>query len=295
MSFFEELRRRYVVKVAVAYAIVGWLLIAVTRFGRHAFLGAAIGGCLVLSARFAGAQEAPPVLTGMWSTTVTAVEHPDWTIEDLFACNCTPETYEYLHELLLPENDQLSAEEIQQALRAHNQAAIQDLFTEAAREYVSVYDLSDDTSIQCEYFGVFRTVLHSDPVLIEQNEERIVIRTEDMASDRIIYMDGRGHPEDGPLSPLGHSIGWYEGSTLVVDTVNVAANVAEDGLNIHNVDHASSIERYTLSEDGRRLHMQFTLTDPAMFREPLVLERTRLFTPDVDLLDASCESISGQF
>jgi hypothetical protein len=37
------------------------------------------------------------------------------------------------------------------------------------------------------------------------------------------------------------------------------------------------------------------LIDPAMFREPLVLERTRLFTPEVDLLDASCESISGQF
>jgi len=230
----------------------------------------------------------------MWSTTVTAVAHPDWTIEDLFACNCTPETYEYLHELLLPENDHLSAEEIQQALRAHNRAAIQDLFTETAREYLSVYDHADDPSIQCEYFGVFRTVLHNDPLLLEQNEERIVIRTEDMASDRIIYMDGRSHPEDGPLSPLGHSIGWFEGSTLVVDTVNVGANVAEDGLNIHNADHASSIERYTLSEDGRRLHMQFALTDPVMFREPLVLERTRLFTPDVDLLDAPCESISGE-
>ncbi len=81
----------------------------------------------------------------------------------------------------------------------------------------------------------------------------------------------------------------------MVETVNVAANVAEDGLNIHNGDNASSIERYTLSEDGTRLHMQFILTDPEMFREPLVLERTRIFTPDVDLLDAPCESISGEF
>ncbi len=292
---WAELRRRSVVKVAVASTIVAWLLIETRRLGRHAFLGAAIGGCFVLSPRATGAQEALPALTGMWSTTVTAIEHPDWTIEDLFACNCTPETYEYLHELLLPENDHLSAEEIQQALRAHNQAAIQDLFTDVAREYLSTYDHADDPSIQCEYFGAFRTILHNDPVRIEQNEERIVIRTEDMASDRIIYMDGRSHPEDGLLSPLGHSIGWYEGSTLVVDTVDVAANVAEDGLNIHNADGASSIERYTLSEDGRRLHMQFILTDPVMFREPLVLERTRILTPDVNLLDAPCESISGQF
>ena len=262
---------------------------------RNALLGAAVGGCFVLGTRVVVAQQGVSDLSGMWSTTVTAIEHPDWTIADLFACNCTPETYEYLEELLLPENDYLEAEEIQDALRDHNQAAIQGLFTDVAREYVSAYDHADDPSIQCEYFGVFRTVLHNDPVRIEQNEERIVIRTEDMASDRIIYMDGRGHPEDGQLSALGHSIGWYEGSTLVVDTVDVTANVAEDGLNIHNADGASSIERYTLSDDGRRLHMQFILTDPVMFREPLVLERTRIFTPEVDLLDAPCESISGEF
>ncbi len=269
--------------------------IGMRRPGAHAILGMVIGVCLLMTARVSVAQEAVPSLAGIWSTTVTAIEHPDWTIADLFACNCTPETYELLEELLRPENDHLSAEEIQQALRDHNQTAIRNLFTDVAREYVSAYDHADDPSIQCEYFGAFRTILHNDPVRVEQNEERIVIRTEDMASDRIIYMDGRGHPDDEPSSPLGHSIGWYEGSTLVVETVNVAANVAEDGLNIHNADDASSIERYTLSEDGRRLHMQFILTDPVMFREPLVLERTRIFTPDVDLLDAPCESISGQF
>ena len=106
-------------------------------------------------------------------------------------------------------------------------------------------------------------------------------------------MDAVIHKDAQP-SPLGHSIGWYEGSTLVVDTVNVAANVAEDNMAIHNADNASSIERYTLSEDGRRLHMQFSLIDPVTFREPLVLEHTRLLTPEVDLLDAPCESISGQ-
>ena len=56
-----------------------------TSFGRQAYLGAVIGACLGLSAGLAGAQDAAPALSGMWSTTVTAVEHPDWTIEDLFA------------------------------------------------------------------------------------------------------------------------------------------------------------------------------------------------------------------
>ena len=265
------------------------------RIAKHKLLGAAVAGTLVFGISLAGAQEEPPpALSGMWSTTTTAVDHAEWTIEDFFACNCTRETYEYLRELLLPENDHLSAAEIMQTVRDYNQRAIADLFTEAGKEYAASYDLADDPSIQCEYFGVFRTILHNDPILIEQSDDRIVIRTEDMASDRVIYMDGRGHPEAAQPSSLGHSVGWYEGSTLVVETVNVAANVAEDNLAIHNTDNASSIERYTLSEDGRRVHMQFTLIDPVTFREPLVLEHTRLFTPEVDLLDAPCESISGQ-
>ena len=230
----------------------------VTRTVKHRFLGIMVSGCLIFPGGFAGTQEAPPLaLGGMWSTTVTAIQHPGWTIQDLFACNCTEETYELLEELLLPENDHMSADEIQRALSNHNRAAIQELFTDTQREYLAGYDHADDPSIQCEYFGTFRTILHNDPILIDQNEVRIILRTEDMASDRIIYVDGRDHPENGPLSPLGHSIGWYEGSTLVVDTVNVAANIAEDALNIHNADYASSIERYTLSEDGQRLHMQF--------------------------------------
>ena len=43
-SFFAELKRRNVYKVAVAYAVVGWLLVQVaTRFSR--FLKFRIGPC----------------------------------------------------------------------------------------------------------------------------------------------------------------------------------------------------------------------------------------------------------
>ena len=250
--------------------------------------------CVALWAPLAPTQEAPPALAGVWSTTVTAIEHPDWNIEEIFACNCLPESYEYLGELLGPGNDHLSAEEIQSAVREFNQQAIADRFTDFAAEYTAAWDPADDPSIQCEYFGAFRTILHNDPILIEQHENHVVIKPEDMASDRTIYMDGRDHPTDGPTTATGHSIGWYEGRTLVVDTVGVAANIAEDNLAIHNSDQASSIERYTLSEDGTRLHLQFTLTDPVMYQEPLTFERTRLFTPEVSLEDAECEAISGQ-
>ena len=261
---------------------------------RYGLATATAIGCVVLSFQIAGAQEASPDLSGVWSTTVTTFDYPAWSVEDLFACNCTSETYEYIRQLLEDSaNDHLSADELQRAVRAYNFQIIANLLTETGREHDAAYDHADDPAIQCEPFGAFRSILHNDPIEFEHYADRIVIRTEDMASDRTIYVDGRGHPVAEPTS-LGHSIGWFEGSTLVVETVGVSANVAEDNLPIHNSDQATSVERYTISEDGRRLNMTFTLTDPVRFREPLTLERTRIFTPQVPLEDAPCESISGQ-
>jgi hypothetical protein len=43
-----------------------------------------------------------------------------------------------------------------------------------------------------------------------------------MDSTRIIHMDGRGRPQSGERSLQGHSIGRWEGETLVIDTANFA-------------------------------------------------------------------------
>jgi hypothetical protein len=45
-----------------------------------------------------------------------------------------------------------------------------------------------------------------------------VIRYEYWNAVRTVYMDGRPDPPDIAPSWLGHSIGWFEGATLVVDT-----------------------------------------------------------------------------
>lgn len=241
-------------------------------------------------------QEASvPDVAGIWSATVTSFEHPAWDIVDLFGCNCTSESYDYLRSLLQDSsNDHLSADEIQRMVGAFNREAINDLLTEEGSRYEAAYDHADDPSILCEPFGVFRTILHNDPIHFDPIAERLMITTEDLASNRTIHMNTREHPE-GPPTSLGHSVGWYEGSTLLIETVGVSANVADDNLGIHNSDNASSIERYTLSDDGRKLLLQFTLIDPIRYREPLILERMRIFTPEVTMEEAPCESISGQF
>jgi hypothetical protein len=254
--------------------------------------------CFLLHATLSQAQEVPPVdLSGVWSTnSLDTLEDPAWDIVGQLSCRCTTETYKYLQLLLYdPSNDELSAKEIVAALDAHTSQVIADRLTDTGREVGLAFDLADDPAIQCEPFGVFRTILHSDPIEFDLYDDRILIKGEDLTPDRTVYIDGRGHPDDGQKSAVGHSIGWYEGRTLVVETINITSNLADDQLAIHNSDQAKSIERYTVSPEGRRLDVKFTMYDPVMLRAPLTIERPRVLTPDVVLDRAPCEAISGQF
>ena len=53
----------------------------------------------------------------------------------------------------------------------------------------------------------------------------VVLRHEWMDVRRIIHMNMKEHPKDGPRSSLGHSIGHFEGDTLVIETANYSAGV----------------------------------------------------------------------
>jgi hypothetical protein len=244
------------------------------------------------------AQEPEPVnLSGVWSTnSLETLENPAWDIVGLFSCRCAEETYDYLDSLLYdPSNDRMSAKEIIDTLATHTLEVIADRLTETGRAVGAAFDLADDPAIQCERFGAFRTILHSDPIQFEVHADRIVIKGEDLTVDRTVYMDGRRHPENGRKSPVGHSIGWYEDRSLVVETVDVAAGLVDDQLAMHNSDQARSVERYTLSADGRGLNVEFTLEDPVMLKQPLTIQRLRVLTPATELDRRPCDTIAGQF
>ncbi len=260
-------------------------------------VGTSLIGCLLLHVAVPAQETQAVNLAGVWSTnSVDTLENPAWGIEGQFSCRCTTETYELLNSLLLdPSNDHLSAEEIIGTLAAHTHQIIANRLTDSGRAIGQAFDLADDPAIQCERFGVFRTILHSDPIEFDVNDDRIIITGEDLTVDRTVYMDGRGHPDGGQNSNSGHSIGWYEGRTLVVETVDVAPNLADDQLAIHNSDQARSIEHYTVSSDGTSLDVKFTLYDPVMLKEPLTIERPRVLTAEVELDRPPCEAISGQF
>ena len=103
---------------------------------------------------------------------------------------------------------------------------------------------------------------------VEQKDE--VIFAGERGGVRHIYLDRRGHPDPSHRAPTpaGHSIGRYEGSTLVVETTGLTAGaVPGGGLRTPETRLA---ERFELSPDGQRLTIVYSWEDPKIYQKPHV-------------------------
>src|SRR5689334_2123222 len=73
----------------------------------------------------------------------------------------------------------------------------------------------------CEPFPSLALSIGSDLRTIEIGDDTVVMRfeTEGINQQRIVHLNQTVHPADTTPSLLGHSIGRWEGETLVIDTI----------------------------------------------------------------------------
>jgi hypothetical protein len=121
----------------------------------------------------------------------------------------------------------------------------------------------------------------------------ILHETGDAGAHRVVYMDGRPHPDDALPTWWGHSIGRWEGDTLVVDTVGYNDKFWFDSRGTPHTEQLHTIERYTRVSWGRLRH-EFWMEDPGALSKPVTLNFTaRLLRPDLktgggDLMEFIC-------
>jgi hypothetical protein len=86
---------------------------------------------------------------------------------------------------------------------------------------------------------------------------------------RQIYLDGRKHPKDFNPSWMGHSVGHWEGDTLVVDTVgfNEIGWLEMGNLNFPQTEKLRVTERFRRRDLGH-LEVENTYDDPTVFKRP---------------------------
>jgi len=109
---------------------------------------------------------------------------------------------------------------------------------------------------------------------------------------RRVYMDGRGHPPNLRPSWMGHSIGRYEGDTLVVDTVGISDKVWIDAKGHPHTD-ALRLEERIRRVSPDRLEFEITVDDPKTYKKPWKIKMVKgLQAPGPTFWDTSeCEEL----
>lgn len=127
------------------------------------------------------------------------------------------------------------------------------------------------------------------------SDDLILIHGEDDAEPRRIYMDGREHPAsipDDDKTWTGHSIGHWEGETLVIDTRHFRDHPGGSGAGPSgSLKHL--VERYTLNEDRTRIVIELTLEDPEYLTSSVSHTFEWQHSPQITRLPHSCDPESA--
>jgi hypothetical protein len=118
----------------------------------------------------------------------------------------------------------------------------------------------------CNPSGVPQVLNLREPKTILQTSEQITIVYQRDMQVRRVYLNEQ-HPPSVRPSYYGHSVGHYEGDTLVVDTVALNDKTPTDRFGTPHTEQLHVVERYRLIAPDR-LRVQFVVSDPGAFNMP---------------------------
>jgi hypothetical protein len=177
--------------------------------------------------------------------------------------------------------------------------------TAAGQKAVAAYDpFKDDPTFRCDPVAIRRVWgAPGTPLAIERDGDDVVLRHEWMDVRRVIHISLKEHPKDGARTSLGHSIGHWDGDTLVIETANYSAGVLNQyvetpGQPTRGLLHSAaltSVERLRLDAARQRLVLEIDLTDPEFFTQAFA-RSTNEYAPSalaIEPFDCSPEGVTG--
>jgi hypothetical protein len=105
---------------------------------------------------------------------------------------------------------------------------------------------------------------------------------------RQIFMDGRKHPAELEGTWFGHSIGRWDGDTLVIDSVGFNGKVWMDRRGHPQTPQMHIVERFTRVNLGN-LSREVLIDDPGAYSRPFTLKfAARLSNPGDEIMEYIC-------
>ncbi len=147
---------------------------------------------------------------------------------------------------------------------------------------------TNDPRLNCLPHGVPVFMYSVMPIEVIQIPGRVIMHLEDDSLLREIYVDGQQHPKSPDLTYNGHSIGKWEGDTLVVDTVGLKATTWLDHVGhphsdaLHVVERIRRVDHNTLQDD-------FTIDDPKAYTKTWTAQQVYDLKADWQVVENVCE------
>lgn len=139
-----------------------------------------------------------------------------------------------------------------------------------------------EAGAKCRPTTLFRVGFDIYPAEIAQSRDKIVILGEEGRTRWQIFLN-RDHPKKVQPTFFGHSVGHWEGDTLVVDTVGLNGQIGVLSPNAHVTTKIRKIN------GGKQLELTILIEDPVNYTQPYQQTITSSWRPDIPVLEYQCE------
>ena len=159
--------------------------------------------------------------------------------------------------------------------------------TPAAATRVANFSEDDNPMNNCHIGGPPRAIISLMTFKWSRPDENTILIDRDMwPQPRTVHLDSSA--PSGEPSYFGHSVGRFEGDELIIETDNFLDEPWGMYTGIDSTAQKRLVERYWLSEGGKRLNVEFTVTDPGVLTAPYTYRHQWKRVPDRELVKAEC-------
>lgn len=158
-----------------------------------------------------------------------------------------------------------------------------------------VHDL--EPHARCKASGAIRQFLTPYGVEIVEIDELDRLYIFDIGgphSFREVFMDGRSHPADLDPTNYGHNIGWWEGDTLIIDSVGYNEDFWFERMGLPHTE-AAHVTEYFRRPDADTLYYTFVMQDPNAYEAPVVGRLSLAWREGEELFEFICQQANYAF
>jgi hypothetical protein len=162
--------------------------------------------------------------------------------------------------------------------------------TEAGTKAAADFKREENPRFRCETTSIVFDWTFDGPVdRITQNKDTIVLEYGQFGLKRTIYMNLKEHASNIKPSRAGHSIGHWEGDTLVVDTARFLPGFLNTP--VRNSDKLHVVERFSLDPNKMALTRSYAADDPVYLKGKYTGSDT-IFVADAPYNPGKCQELN---